>query len=270
MWMPSSSKHICSNSDLKVLADTTGVRGENPAELCWRQEKEQDNPLIWPCRDQNTRLPQWFVYFPISLPVLLLIWSVAVAWLFPTPDSWSSTLLLVCICWEVCRVKHQRLRGKIISSTHLLFYYHKNALFWSICSCFWLKGSIPAWGDYQETYPLVAGFFKSGSPFLADLGNLKRWVKYNYQKALHACLLPSLLVWQTQQNAQPALGHLPSTKMHQYFTSIYPWLVALKTPSAGMLELKLKSGPLLNSRSVLLLTHCFFEKKAVCISARKR
>lgn len=88
-----------------------------------------------------------FLYFCLSLPVLLLIWSVAVAWLFPTSGSWSSTLLLVCICWEV-RVKHQRLRGKIISSTHLLlFYFHKNALLWSICSCFWPKGSITAWGD---------------------------------------------------------------------------------------------------------------------------
>jgi len=44
-------------------------------------------------------------FSPLSLPVLLLVWNVAVVWLFLTADSWSSALLLVCICSEVCRVK---------------------------------------------------------------------------------------------------------------------------------------------------------------------
>lgn len=79
---------------------------------------------------------------PLSLPVLLLVWSVAVVWLFLTADSWSSALLLVCICWEVCRAKHQRFRGKNVSVMHPLFYFHKRGLFWSICSGFWPRALI--------------------------------------------------------------------------------------------------------------------------------
>lgn len=157
IWKHYPSKYICRSADFQVLGDITGVRGENPAhpnstDFWWRQENEQDNPLIWLCRDQNIGITQWLIYLflpPASLPVLLLVWSVAVVWPFLTADSWSSALLLVCTCWEFCRVKHQRFRGKNISIANLLFYFHKHALFWSICACFWPRALI---GFNQQTW----------------------------------------------------------------------------------------------------------------------